>query len=249
MDNDCWMNVFLYLPFEHISSCLITCKQFTEILNKNNKNTYWEILVKYTYDYWRLDDNYKEKYKQFHILCKFLKNTSKLDISYNVCHQTIRKLTLKNCNLYSIPNEINLLSNIDTIHLIGNSIKIFPEKIYQLHNLKHLNISRNELESLPSDIKHLSKLRSLHLHHNNLKSLSPEIGQLTNLQNLSLSHNKLKSLPNEISKLTKLSYLGLFDNSLKSLLFDMTQFENTKFIEIEDEIKKNVPNNFFNLFL
>lgn len=242
MNNDCWMNVFLYLPLKHISSCLITCEQFNEILNGN---TYWQPLILQDYGHQTSDNNYKEKYRQFHKLDIFLR---KVNPKINIKNKFKEVLNLGHRKLYSIPNEINLLSNINTIYLCGNNIEVFPQGICQMTNLMHIDINLNKLKSLPSDIQQLTKLRNLYLPYNCLETLPSQIGLLTNLRGLNFNHNKLKSLPNEISNLTNLIYLGLNDNPLKSLSFDMTQFKNTKFIVTNDKLKKDIHNDFLHLF-
>ena len=201
MNNDCWLNTFLYLPFDHILNCILTCKQFNEILNGN---TYWQSIINQDYGYQLNDNNYKDKYRQHRILDRFLQ--SKIGKNIN----KIKKfLGLISCKLESLPNEIHLLINLNEIMLDLNMLTVLPSGLCQLHNLTSLVCNSNKLQSLPPEIGNLTNLRQLLISCNELESFPSEIGQLTKINYLYAQHNKLQLLPTEIKHLTKLKYLVL----------------------------------------
>eukprot|EP00536_Pseudo-nitzschia_multiseries_P004283 jgi/Psemu1/253479/estExt_Genewise1Plus.C_700083 len=99
----------------------------------------------------------------------------------------------------SIPSEIRLLSNLQTLDLSSNRIVgTIPEDFYQLKDLKRVYLYHNKLTGI----------------------ISSRIGQLNSIQYLHLSHNSLSgSLPAELrswshNAFRPLRYLNLYDNRL-----------------------------------
>lgn len=86
-----------------------------------------------------------------------LKNLILLDISYN--------------DLNDVPNFIEKLINLETLHLSGNNISSIPEYIGKLKNLKMLNLHSNKLQNLPLSIESLTNLKHLYITGNNFTSL------------------------------------------------------------------------------
>ncbi|KAM0671463.1 hypothetical protein OCOL_001581 [Ordospora colligata] len=131
----------------------------------------------------------------------------------------LQELVLRKNKLKSLPAEIGQLTQLQKLVLSYNQqLKSLPEQIGQLTQLQELNLIYNKLNSLPAEINGLKQLKKLVLSENQqLKSLPEQIGQLTQLQELYLSGNQLESLPEQIGQLIQLQKLYLSGNQLESL--------------------------------
>jgi len=96
-------------------------------------------------------------------------------------------------------------------------IKVLPELIGNLTDLKELYIRIDGLSSLPESIGNLKSLKILNLYRNNLSYLPESIGNLTLLRTLWLSGNSLSTLPESIVNLKSLTSLYLNANQLVNL--------------------------------
>lgn len=75
-------------------------------------------------------------------------------------------------------------------------VQPFLNEIENLSNLNHLTIVGNEIESFPASIGRLTKLKLLCLHPQNfVKSLPDEIWHLPNLEQLEIINFRLMSIP------------------------------------------------------
>lgn len=138
-------------------------------------------------------------------------------------YEKLKKLSLKNNLLYSLPESLNLLSS----------------------SLYYLNLSQNRFENVPEVVCELQSLEILDMSHNNLRTLSPGLAKLPNLMGLSLVNNKLEVLPPVIADLPKLEILELEDNSIK-VPQNIPEFKNAPDLEtwvdqIKELIQKNRP--------
>ena len=93
-----------------------------------------------------------------------------------------------------IPREICMFSGLEKLRCYHNSIRIVPEYITYMSNLRHLDLSRNYIPSLPPEMCRLN-LVSLDLSCNRLVALPVDIGQMVTLQKLDLGCNSLR-MPN-----------------------------------------------------
>ena len=131
--------------------------------------------------------------------------------------KSLQTLVLKRCKIYSIPEYLASLTNLEILDLEGNNLKKIPQSISQLKFLKILNLSDNQLETLPSIIANLDSLQDLNLNSNNLRKLPRSIGYLYSLKSLNLGKNYLNLIPSSIGSLKSLKFLDLSLNNLKSL--------------------------------
>lgn len=77
----------------------------------------------------------------------------------------LRELSLVNCGLTKIPEEVLKITSLEVLILKHNSIKSIQDNICQLRNLITVDISNNELEYI-ANITALCKLSTLHLSDN-----------------------------------------------------------------------------------
>lgn len=135
-------------------------------------------------------------------------NTRQLDL--------LKVLDLSFLNLNKIPPEIGCLENLEELNLAGNCLKVLPEEIYNLKNLKVLSLG------------------DVISGGNNLTSLSKNIGKLTNLEVLKIVWNEdLKELPKEILNLPKLDLVFLSQHSILDSEVGQQLLEKC-YVDIED---------------
>jgi len=58
-------------------------------------------------------------------------------------------LSLNNCNLTKIPDEIQFMETLGSLDLSNNNITTVPDFLTNLPRLKILNLSNNKIQSLP----------------------------------------------------------------------------------------------------
>jgi len=122
---------------------------------------------------------------------------------------TLRKLVYAENELAEIPIDV---PNLKKLKLCNNNIVKFPDFIYSLKYLEHLEIS--SLGSIKSDLYNIISLKHLIIPvHQNDQSIASNIGKLTNLEFLDIWGHGY-SIPDEIMN------LGL----LKDIHISQTQF-------------------------
>jgi len=72
--DDILLCVFKYVQFKDIVNCFPVCRQFNRIANNS---FYWKQSLENKFEYKLLDNNYKDKYRQFEVLDKFLSKNTK----------------------------------------------------------------------------------------------------------------------------------------------------------------------------
>ena len=166
---------------------------------------------------------------------KFLLNIGLKDwISYIDPNTENLDLSIK--YLGELSNQIDLLTELQSLNLTYNNLKEIPESIGNLKNLRFLNLQKNQLKNLPESIGKLSQLHELMLSFNDFTELPLVIGKLTNLNRLYLSNNKyLKNLPQSIKKLPNLKKLSFL--TLKSIPLTEKELE---------QIRNILPNTIIN---
>lgn len=124
-----------------------------------------------------------------------------------------------------LPDEFKLLINLRGL-LLSDKLSSLPTEIGLLINLESLSLHNNKFTVFPREIGVLANLSSLDLSYNPLSTLSSEIGLLTNLSSLNISNTHITSLPSEIGLLTKLSSLNVTDSRITSLPSSMNSLVN-----------------------
>lgn len=117
-------------------------------------------------------------------------------------------LTITNCNLKKIPNNIQYLTHITKLNLSNNLLHELPDDIRTLKHLKELDVSQNPI-GYWSFLSYFKKLCSLRLNHCNIHQLPKELLQLRNLEGLEMNHNFLTELPYAMKNLKKIKYLDV----------------------------------------
>lgn len=108
-------------------------------------------------------------------------------------HESLKKLSLKENMLQSLPRSLNMLSSsLYYLNLSRNQFESVPEVVSELHSLEILDLSHNSLSTLPSQLSKLPQLMGLSLVSNDFEVLPPVIADLPKLEILELENNPLK---------------------------------------------------------
>ncbi|KAL4039007.1 hypothetical protein IC575_002650 [Cucumis melo] len=130
---------------------------------------------------------------------------------------------------------------IETFIFRNSRLKILPNDVENLINLKHLDLSFNhKLEFLPDSITELCKLEALILKGcDKLKGLPKDIKSCNNLRQLDLSDNEsIEFLPDSITDLSKLEELILKRcHKLKRFPKDIKKCNNLRQLDLSDNEK------------
>lgn len=78
----------------------------------------------------------------------------------------IKILTLKDCSIESLPEEISMLTKMRELYLPQNKLKKLPVSFQFLKNLKRLNLDSNDFSKFPDIIQKLTNLSHLSIDNN-----------------------------------------------------------------------------------
>ena len=155
-----------------------------------------------------------------------------------------KNLTLDNCRLKSIPEEVRGFVKLRNLSLFNNQINELPDFISDLKHLISLNLSNNEIIIFPENLKGNTYVKYLYLKENKVNHLVG-LETMVNLEKLYLSSNKLLSLGVDFSNLLKLKEVDVSNNLItkfpKSLLIDsikILNISNNEIKSIPSEIKQ-----------
>lgn len=148
-------------------------------------------------------------------------------------------LNLWNNEFQSVPNEIGLCTNLESLYFSQNELLTgfglasprkltlldlqdnrfdqFPPEILELPLLKTLNLARNKIARIPAGIRLLKELENLDMNDCQLETLPPEIAELPLLKEIELNNNPLKSPPVEIALQGVRAIRAFFDDMTKQV--------------------------------
>ena len=78
----------------------------------------------------------------------------------------LKSLTMKNCTLEALPEEITIFPELTELNLSGNSLQELPQSFADLKKLKRLNLDQNHFEKFPDLIKSMPGLSHLSIDGN-----------------------------------------------------------------------------------
>ncbi|XP_026555896.1 leucine-rich repeat-containing protein 7 isoform X3 [Pseudonaja textilis] len=142
--------------------------------------------------------------------------------------QALRKLSIPDNDLSSLPTSIASLVNLKELDISKNGIQDFPENIKCCKCLTIIEASVNPISKLPDGFTQLLNLAQLYLNDAFLEFLPANFGRLVKLRILELRENHLKTLPKSMHKLTQLERLDLGNNEFSELPEVLEQIQNLK---------------------
>ncbi|KAF2076004.1 hypothetical protein CYY_002711 [Polysphondylium violaceum] len=128
----------------------------------------------------------------------------------------LEKLTIKSCRLKVLPNEISQLINLKKLYIEDNKIQEVPN-LESLENLEELVLTNNEISRFQVSISKLLSLRVLDLSSNILGTIPVRLFGMNSLRELYLDDNQFSHFPTHLCELQSLLTLSFSDNQLKAI--------------------------------
>ena len=127
-------------------------------------------------------------YKNFPFLKVLILDKNKLmtifkdfEIYYGHWKQ-LKILSLNDCGIEKIGEEIVHLSSLEELYLSSNQIAEFPNVMESLRKLSILILDKNKLKKLPKSIEYLICLKKLSVNYNSIRVFQEEICKLSELK-------------------------------------------------------------------
>uniref|UniRef100_A0A8C0UB12 Leucine rich repeat containing 7 n=1 Tax=Cyanistes caeruleus TaxID=156563 RepID=A0A8C0UB12_CYACU len=155
--------------------------------------------------------------------------------------QALRKLSIPDNDLSSLPTSIASLVNLRELDISKNGIQDFPENIKCCKCLTIIEASVNPVSKLPDGFTQLLNLTQLYLNDAFLEFLPANFGRLVKLRILELRENHLKTLPKSMHKLTQLERLDLGNNEFSELPEVLEQIQNLKELWMDNNSLQVLP--------
>ena len=133
------------------------------------------------------------------------------------------------------------------IRFKGKPLRVIPENIEALQNLRELWLQDQKLLSLPENLSKLKNLHILGLQRNRLTSLPSWIGKLNNLRVLYVQDNPLQTIPSTVAQLENLRELGAQNCRLQSLPLNFGTMKNLLFVNLQNNLFQTIPSMLYSL--
>lgn len=144
-------------------------------------------------------------------------------------------------SLTEIHEDIQHLTNLQSLVLCRNKLAFIPDVIGNLKSLKVLDLSVNNLRVLPEAIAQLRELNTLNVSCNSLEVLPEGLSQCTKLSTINVSKNHITTFPADLysERLDLLSTLVASDNSVEELSGDIYKLAALKVGQISLQLLLN----------
>ncbi len=233
-----------YLDYFSKEELDVLMEYFKEDISKNFKSSYGKIIRDFELKSC-LDLINENIFNSKILIVNRFKRIDILDklslMGFTIEENHISKVALNRCGLKIIPESIENLKNLKEIYMTENMIREIPESLGSLVNLQILNLSNNKLKIIPESFGNLISLKMLNLNHNQLKRFPNTINGLKNLKMLSLWGNNLNYLPEQIGNLSSLNVLGLSYNHLKSIPSSVSKLEALHTLDLSSNVLEKIP--------
>lgn len=161
---------------------------------------------------------------------------------------TLEFLSMCNCNLSSIPEEVYTLINLTELYFIDNNIKVISNGIGNLTKLKYLNFGNNKIYSISPYFAKLEKLECLSFNNNPIKVVDCKITKLLNLQKLLLNNCGIITIDISFGNLVNVLGLDLGNNpGIGRLPTTITNLKKMNDFNLDNTGLIEIPDNLFTL--
>lgn len=103
----------------------------------------------------------------------------------------LKEIFIADANLYHFPSFICRSRKIESVTLINCKIDSIPEEVQWMENLKVLNLEGNNIKEVPGWMRNCKKLEVLVLKNNKIDNFSEWLAVMPNLEFLDISGNML----------------------------------------------------------
>ncbi|XP_041859713.1 leucine-rich repeat-containing protein 47 [Melanotaenia boesemani] len=158
--------------------------------------------------------------------------------------QLLNYLEVSQCpSLTAIHEDIQNLTNLQSLILCRNKLTFFPNTIGSLKSLKVLDLSVNNLKALPEEITQLRELNSLNVSCNSLEVLPDGLSQCTKLCTINVSKNRITGFPPDLysERLDLLSTVVASDNLIEELSGEICKLSALKVLDISNNKLSEIP--------
>ena len=93
-----------------------------------------------------------------------------------------------------IPNDIGILTDLETIQISYTNITGVPDSFFELGNLTSIDLSDNKIKTLQDDFSRLRNLNFLDISENKLKKIPDSIGNHDSLKDYRIHGNPLREI-------------------------------------------------------
>ncbi len=163
----------------------------------------------------------------------------------------LKQLSLRNNVITSLPQDVQLMTNLTILDISSNRLSTIPPTIAILFSVKILDASCNRIQALPTEMSKNVSLEELLLENNLLKSIPVGVFHLKRLHDLRLSSNKLISIPDDVHALHHLRHLSLDFNGIMNLPSSLSglisiktlRLNNNRLLELPPGLTKIRPSN------
>ncbi|KAM6962847.1 leucine-rich repeat-containing protein 7 [Aplochiton taeniatus] len=155
--------------------------------------------------------------------------------------QALKKLSMPDNDLSSLPASIASLVNLKELDISKNGIQEFPDNIKCCKGLSVVEASVNPIAKLPDGFTQLLNLTQLFLNDAFLEYLPANFGRLSKLRILELRENHLKTMPKSIHRLSQLERLDLGSNEFSEMPEVLEQIHNLKELWLDNNSLQTIP--------
>jgi Leucine-rich repeat (LRR) protein len=227
MNRDELIHIFGFLNRRDLMNASLVNTTFNKA---SNHFGIWKGLCERKFPTFDIQHHFKETYIKYYTLNQFLWSIGTTSAD-NAMKE--REIYLNDRSINSIPEEIELLTNLRTLEITTNNLTKIPNGIGNLTNLKRLDLSGNYLREIPRDFSRLINLTEINVNRNKIQIFPQQFCFLTNLTIINISHNELTIITHDISLLQKLNILTLDNNLLCDLPKELGLLTNLTRIDLE----------------
>jgi len=151
------------------------------------------------------------------------------------------KLDLSRLDLKVLPEQVRELTQLRHLSLGLNQLIELPEWLAELARLRTIDISFNCLIDLPDALSRLTQLQKLYVSGSQLTELSDSLGRMTQLLGLYILDNQLIELPDSLGRLTRLRELYVSGNQLTELPDSLGRLSQLRGLSVSNNQLTSLP--------